>query len=324
VYLKRSADYQKARSGHHVEEDDFHDDNAPALLHDTRYTPTKLHQHPHKLTPHLSDAAISFLRDHFQMIDLNPLVINRQRLPIPPAEASPEEMHAHWYQITDKISYMPGVSSAVSYNACMHDLTDGLQTHTFAPAGVEIRGRWTIGGGALPGEGRTNPSELGMDVPRHGLYLMETTELRCNFLMTGFIKKNLKGAHAKVVEKIVDIAREREPKPPVPAKDPSYHSRGPSQASVGVGKAALDQRRPSYEASSDQTGTTPERRKFTPEYERYRQSQDAQSFGRQTGSELDSGTAVSQEPFQSTGVSPPLHVAELPSEPAKRPVSELP
>jgi hypothetical protein len=264
------------------------------------------------------------------MIDLNPLVINRQRLPIPPAEASPEEMHAHWYQITDKISYMPGVTSSVSYNACMHDLSDGLQTHTFAPAGVEIRGRWIIGG-HLPGEA-INPAELGLDVPRQGLYLMETTELRCNFLMTGFIKKNLKGAHAKVVEKIVELAREREAKPPVPAKDAGYHSRGPSSASVGDGgtgkwdggKTAEPGRvvTPPHDAAyGNQDALQDSRRKFTPEYERYRQSQDAQSFG---GHPVGPGAPLPQTTDAYQRASPPSHVAELPSEPSGRPVSELP
>ena len=271
------------------------------------------------LIPRATEAALLFLRDHLQMIDLNPLVIERHKLSLPPPNASPEEMHATWYQITDKISYLPGVTSSVSYNACMHDLADGLQTHTFAPAGVEIRGRWIIGGSAS-GEAPIE-RELGSAAPSRGLYLEETTDLKCNFLMTGFIKKNLKGAHAKVVEKIVEIARQQEPRPPVPEKDPGYHSRGPSQASIPGGGGGEEQKRTSYSRGASNSNpdlTVDSRKKFTPEYERYRQSQDAQSFGRANPAVRESDGFK-----KSLGTSPPTtsHVAELPAE---RPVSELP
>lgn len=215
--------------------------------------------------------ALSFLRNHFDMIDLNPLVIERHRLESPPSNASAEEYNAKWYQITDKITYMPGVQSSVSYNACMHDLVDGLQTHTFAPAGVEIRGRWTIGG-TLPGEPST-PIELGLNVPSQGLYLQEETDLKCNFLMTSFIKKNLKKSHTQVVENIIRKAREMEPRPPVPPKDPQQqHSRGASYSSQTPSHSRPLS--PSYstfasESSPDLSSQTPKR--YPPEYEHYQQ-----------------------------------------------------
>jgi hypothetical protein len=254
------------------------------------------------------------------MIDLNPLVIDRHELPCPPPNASAEEAQAIWYQITDKISYLPGVTSSVSYNACMHDLADGLQTHTFAPAGVEIRGRWIIGG-TMPGE-KPNNVELGKAAPRQGLYLEETTELKCNFLMTGFIKKNLKASHSKVVEKIVEIARHAEAKPPVPQKDPGYHSRGPSLAAGGEDITA---QRPL--SSGGQAGTLDSRKKYTPEYDRYRLSQDAQSFGRENQVVRDSGGY--REPVVASPPSAQLQQqpVELPAQllpQTYRPISELP
>lgn len=253
------------------------------------------------------------------MIDLNPLVISRHLLPLPPAEASPEEQSAKWYQITDKISYLPGVQSSVSYNACMHDLADGLQTHTFAPAGVEIRGKWQIGGDAAGEEAR----ELGMDgVPRRGLYLREETELKCNFLMTGFIKKNLKNAHAKVVERIIEAARQKEPKPPVPAKDPGYHSRGPS---VSSGLGTLEVHRPSSKASEVQEGDP--RKVYTSEFERLRHKDERggggeERFfaGRSDAMRMDEGYRPPVAPVASSRQ--PV-VAEL-STARERPISELP
>jgi len=147
------------------------------------------------------------LRNHFEMIDLNPLVIHRIRLESPPSYASAEECQAKWYQITDTITYMPGIQSDVSYNSCFNDLTDGLQTHTFAPAGVEIKSRWLLGG-TLPGE-PPKPTELGLGMPKQGLYLQEEVDLKCNFMLTSFVKKNLKKAHAQLVDKMLEKAKEK-------------------------------------------------------------------------------------------------------------------
>lgn len=64
------------------------------------------------------------LQNHTGMIDLNPLVQERFRLPKPPASATPEEFHCAWYQIVDKVSYLPGgmATGKVAYHACFHDL----------------------------------------------------------------------------------------------------------------------------------------------------------------------------------------------------------
>lgn len=144
-----------------------------------------------------------------QMIQLNPLVINH----VPcraPASAPPDEFHAVWYELTDRISYLPGVRGNVSYKACFHDLPRGLQTHVYAPAGLEIKEKWTIGGNEA-GEER-EVLELGMHtVPREGLYLREDVDMHCNLLLTNFVKKNLKKAHSVLVDRLVvrtDLAEE--------------------------------------------------------------------------------------------------------------------
>jgi hypothetical protein len=251
------------------------------------------------------------------MIDLNPLVIERHQLDSAPPNASPEEYNAKWYQITDKITYMPGVQSSVTYNACLHDLVDGLQTHTFAPAGVEIRARWTIGG-TLPGE-TPKPAELGMKVPSQGLYLQEETDLKCNFLMTSFIKKNLKKAHSQVVEKIIGKARDMDARPPVPPKDPSLqHSRGTSYSSQNPSQRPLS---PSYstfasESSPDLSSQTHKR--YPPEYQHYRQDSE-QLFAHHRASSRPEQNA---EPY----LRPPRassQLVEMPSQGPQRPPAEL-
>lgn len=142
------------------------------------------------------------LHSHEEMIDLNPLV--EERHPIkPPPEATAEEYHCQWYQLTDRVSYLPGglVSGKVSYNACFHDLKTGLQTHVYAPMGLNIKGKWTVGG-SLPGE-PVAPIELGLGVPVSGLYLREDVEMKCNIMMTSFVKKTLKKAHSHLVDRLV-------------------------------------------------------------------------------------------------------------------------
>lgn len=136
------------------------------------------------------------------MIDLNPLVEERHIIKAP-ANSSAEEYHCIWYQLTDKVSYLPGglYSGKVSYNACFHDLSNGLQTHVYAPLGLEIKNKWTLGG-SLPGEPR-EAVELGLGAPMEGLWLREDVDMRCNILMTSFVKKTLKKAHAALVERLV-------------------------------------------------------------------------------------------------------------------------
>lgn len=144
---------------------------------------------------------LSTLHNHVEMIDLNPLVIDRHPMK-PPPKATPEEFHCVWYLVTDRVPLLPGnlANSKISYPACFHDLANGIQTHIYAPMGLEIRGKWTLGG-SLPGEPAA-PVEMGIGVPMQGLYVREDVDMRCNMLMTGFVKKTLKAAHAQLVQRL--------------------------------------------------------------------------------------------------------------------------
>ncbi|KHN97048.1 uncharacterized protein MAM_05157 [Metarhizium album ARSEF 1941] len=168
------------------------------------------------------EAAVAFLHDHLQMIDLNPLVRDRHRIP-PPPHAPDEELGCVWYSLTDRVSYLPGglASSDVTYTAAFHDLSRGIQTHCYAPMGVETRSKWSIGG-SMPGE-PLEPVELGLGAPTTGLYLREDVDLRCNVFMTSFVKKTIKRSHSGLVDRLHDLAK--------------------SQTSSGGPAAALQQRR---------------------------------------------------------------------------------
>lgn len=152
------------------------------------------------------DAAIAWLHNHEQMIRLNPLVLRLERS-TPPTHAPEDEHDCTWYEITDQINYIPGglAKGEVTYKACFNDLPDGIQTHVYAPAGLELREKWSVGG-SEPGEKRKEPRELGLDVPREGLYIKEDVDMRCSIFLTAFVKKNLSKSHKAVLEKVGALA----------------------------------------------------------------------------------------------------------------------
>ncbi|KAI1081610.1 hypothetical protein F5B20DRAFT_49303 [Whalleya microplaca] len=152
------------------------------------------------------EVVVDFLHDHEEMIDLNPLVIARHPM-TPPAHAAAEEKRCIWWTMTDKISYLPGgiATGEVTYTAAFNNLPNGVQTHCYAPMGTDIRERWTLNG-TLPGE-PLQPVELGIGAPRQGLYLREDVELRCNFMMSAFVKKTLKKAHGALVARLTEKAQ---------------------------------------------------------------------------------------------------------------------
>ncbi|EEP80065.1 conserved hypothetical protein [Uncinocarpus reesii 1704] len=165
------------------------------------------------LPPYLTrETVIETLHQHSDMIQLNPLVIKHERCN-PPPNAPADEFHCIWYELMDKIHYLPGgmLSGHVSYKACFYDLPRGLQTHVYAPTGLDIKDKWSICGN-MPGEPR-EPVELGLtDAPREGLYLREDVDMRCNIFVTSFVKKTLRKAHAVLVERLVvkaDILKQR-------------------------------------------------------------------------------------------------------------------
>ncbi|KAM3425373.1 hypothetical protein BST61_g7319 [Cercospora zeina] len=158
------------------------------------------------------EAAVARLHDHVAMMQLNPLIIRHELCEAPPVATKDEAELATWYSITDVINYLPGgiAKGEVSYKACFYNLSDGIQTHVFAPAGVDIKSRWSIGGNE-PGEPR-EPSELGVDKPKEGLYIKEEIELKCNMLMGAFVKRNLQNSHREVHDKIIAKAAELQEK----------------------------------------------------------------------------------------------------------------
>jgi len=151
--------------------------------------------------------AIDMLHSHGEIIELNPLVLEHHPVKAP-KNAAPDEFFAVWHEITERIQYIPGMgkmgSGKISFKGVFHDMPWGLQTHVYAPAGVDLRYKYQIKGNQ-PGEPR-EPRELGDKAPLDGLYLQEDIEITCNFTMIPFVKKSMKAAAAVLVARLVKKA----------------------------------------------------------------------------------------------------------------------
>ncbi|KAL1610268.1 hypothetical protein SLS60_001933 [Paraconiothyrium brasiliense] len=151
--------------------------------------------------------AIDILHSHGEIIELNPLVLSFEAIKAP-RDAPADEFYATWYEITQRIQYIPGIgklgSGVIKFKGCFHDMPWGLQTHTYAPANVDLRNKWQICG-SQPGE-PPETRELGIGAPSEGLYLREDIEIKCNVTMVSFVKKELKAASKVLVERMLKKA----------------------------------------------------------------------------------------------------------------------
>lgn len=151
--------------------------------------------------------AIDFLHSHGEIIELNPLVTGHEAIKAP-RDAPADEFYSTWYEISQRIQYIPGIgkmgSGAIKFRGVFHDLPFGLQTHTYAPANVDLRNKWQICGNQ-PGE-PPEPKELGSGAPPEGLYIREDVEIKANVAMVGFVKKEMKAAAKTMVERLVKKA----------------------------------------------------------------------------------------------------------------------
>jgi hypothetical protein len=147
--------------------------------------------------------AVDMLHSHGEIIELNPLVLEHHPIKAP-NNASPDEYYSAWHEITEHIQYIPGISGKVTFNGVFHDMPWGLQTHVYAPAGVDLKNKYQIKG-YQPGEART-PRELGEKGPIDGLYLQEDVEITCNFAIASYVKKNVQKSSATLIARMLKKA----------------------------------------------------------------------------------------------------------------------
>lgn len=155
--------------------------------------------------------AIDILHSHAEVITLNPLVLSHKAIPAP-HNAETDEYYSTWYEITERIQFLPGVgklgASIIKFNGCFHDMPWGLQTHIYAPMNVDLRNKYCIAGNQ-PGVELPEVPEIGLKslgVPSDGLYLREDIEIKCNVTVMSFVKSQLKKAGGEMVSRIIKKA----------------------------------------------------------------------------------------------------------------------
>jgi hypothetical protein len=156
--------------------------------------------------------ALEILHRHGEVIKLNPLVLDYKQVDAP-RDAPADEYFSTWYEITERVQFVPGMgkfgSGKISFKACFHDLPWGLQTHVYAPLNIDMLNKYYVGGNQ-PGEEKTPaPPEIGLaalGVPKEGLYLREDIEIRCNIAMVNTVKKQMKKASEMMVARIITLA----------------------------------------------------------------------------------------------------------------------
>jgi hypothetical protein len=152
--------------------------------------------------------ALDILHSHSEIITLNPLVLSHQPIRAP-RDAIADEYYSTWYEITERVQYVPGLgkmgSGKISFKGCFHNVAWGLETHMYAPMGIDLRSKWRIAGNQHdeppePTDGRAD------GVPQTGLYLREDIEIECNRTLISFVKNQLKAASKVLVDRLIKKA----------------------------------------------------------------------------------------------------------------------
>ncbi|KAJ5384490.1 hypothetical protein N7517_002401 [Penicillium concentricum] len=142
--------------------------------------------------------ALDILHSHSEIITLNPLVISHQPVKAP-RDAVADEYYSTWYEIIERVQYLPGLgkmgSGKISFKGCFHNVEWGLETHMYAPMGIDLKSKWRIAG---------NEGEA--VAPQAGLYLREDIEIECNRTLISFVKTQLKAASKVLVDRLIKKA----------------------------------------------------------------------------------------------------------------------
>jgi hypothetical protein len=152
--------------------------------------------------------ALDILHSHSEIITLNPLVLSHQVIR-PPRDAVADEYYSTWYEITERVQYVPGLgkfgSGKISFKGCFNNVAWGLQTHMYAPMGIDLQSKWRIGGNQ-PDEPPESWERRTDGAPQNGLYLREDIEIECNRTLITFVRNQLKAASKVLVDRLIKKA----------------------------------------------------------------------------------------------------------------------
>lgn len=148
------------------------------------------------LPSHISrERAVQKLHDHAAMIEQNPLVIHYEQCQ-PSVNAPADEYQRTWYELTDRISFLPFLHGRVRYRANFEDTPHGIRTHVFAPMRVDIRSQWSVVDDQSHGQRQPGAS-------MSKLYLQEEVDLRCPIGATRYVRKTLTRSHSELVARLM-------------------------------------------------------------------------------------------------------------------------
>ncbi|KGO63958.1 hypothetical protein PITC_013260 [Penicillium italicum] len=152
--------------------------------------------------------ALDILHSHSEIITLNPLVLSHYPVSAP-RDAVADEYYSTWYKITERVQYIPGLgkigSGKISFKGCFHNVAWGLETHIYAPMGIDLKSKWRIASNqgdeaAEPRDGRADGAS------QTGLYLREDIEIECNRTLISFVKSQMKAASKVLVDRLIKKA----------------------------------------------------------------------------------------------------------------------
>ena len=144
--------------------------------------------------------AVDLLHSHEEVIRLNPLVTDVKAIETPQT-ASTDEFFANWYEITERITFLPGFKKTLRFKGCWYDQPWGVQTHSVMGSLFDLWCTYRIGGNQ-PGEPR-EPVELGVNKPADGLYLREDIKIDLHIPSpAGFVKKEMQNASATMIARM--------------------------------------------------------------------------------------------------------------------------
>ena len=144
--------------------------------------------------------ALDLLHSHEEIIRLNPLVTDTRKIETP-SNAATDEYFAQWYEITEKITFIPGVKKTIKFKGCWYDQAWGAQTHSLMGSLFDLWCTYRIGGNQ-PGEPREE-KELGVNKPLDGLYLREDIRIELHIpIPASFVKKEMQNSSATMMSRM--------------------------------------------------------------------------------------------------------------------------
>ncbi|KAL2824197.1 hypothetical protein BJY01DRAFT_167198 [Aspergillus pseudoustus] len=148
--------------------------------------------------------ALDILHSHGEIITLNPLVLTHKAIKAP-RNAPADEYYSTWYEITERVQYVPGLgkmgSGKISFKGCFHDEPWGLTTHTYAPMSIDLKNVYSIVGNE-PGE----TPDFETNAPGEGLFLKQDVTIECNMTLMSFVKGQMKASTKVLVDRFLKKA----------------------------------------------------------------------------------------------------------------------